>query len=68
MITKEQLEAKLNYYKIGKQQATVTLEQAKANLNAFNGAVEVLEDLLKLEAESEKQKPESKAEKEAKAT
>ena len=57
MLTKEQLEGKLNYYKIGKQQAVATLEQSKANLNAFNGAIEALEDLLKLEAKSENPEP-----------
>jgi len=63
MLNKEQLEGKLNYYKIGKQQAVATLEQAKANFNAFNGAIEVLEDLLKLEAGSADVKPKPEKEK-----
>ena len=51
MITREILNAQLELYKKGKQQALAALEKAKADFSAFNGAIEACENLLKIEEE-----------------
>ena len=51
MITREILGAQLDLYKQGRQQALEALEKAKADVNAFNGAIEACENLLRIEAE-----------------
>ena len=51
MITKEILNAQLDLYKKGKQQAVEASIKAQADVNAFNGAIEACENLLKIEEE-----------------
>lgn len=75
MITEEILKEQLELYKKGRQQAIDALEKVKADINAFNGAIEACEGLLKLNEELEAaqstettQEPISEAEQEAAAT
>ena len=49
MITKEVLQAQLELYKKGKQQALDAFEKVKADVNSFNGAIEAVETLMRLE-------------------
>ena len=48
MITKEILEAQITIYTNGRKQAAEATEKAKADFNAYNGAIEALEELIKL--------------------
>ena len=48
MITKEILEAQITIYTNGRKQAAEATEKARADFNAFNGAIEALQDLIKL--------------------
>jgi hypothetical protein len=75
MITREVIKAQLDLYVQGRQKAEEALERAKADVNAFNGAIEacnsllnINDDLEKGNSESKDPKPDSKAGKEAKAT
>ena len=53
MITREILEAQIGLYQKGGQQAAVALEKAKSDFNAFNGAIEACENLLRILGELE---------------
>jgi hypothetical protein len=75
MISREVIKAQLDLYVQGRQKAEETLERAKADVNAFNGAIEacnsllnINDDLEKGNSESKNPKPDSKAKKEAEAT
>ena len=49
MIPKETLIAQLTFYQTGRKQAIEAFKKAEADLNAFNGAIEVLQNLIELE-------------------
>jgi len=51
MITKEILKAQLDLYIEGRKHALEAFEKAKADVSAFNGAIEACESLIKLEEE-----------------
>ena len=51
MITKEVLQAQLELYQKGKAQALEAFERIKADVNSFNGAIEAVENLIKIEGE-----------------
>ena len=51
MITKEVLQAQLDLYKKGRQQALDAFEKVKSDVNSFNGAIEAVENLIKIEGE-----------------
>lgn len=53
MITREILEAQLELYQNGRTQAIDALEKVKADLNAFNGAIEACQNLLRILGEFE---------------
>lgn len=55
MITKEILQAQLDLYKKGKEQALAAFEKVKADINSFNGAIEACENLLRVEGELSKE-------------
>lgn len=59
MIPRETLIAQLTYYETGRKQAIEAFKKAEAEVNAFNGAVEVLENLIKLESALEQVKESS---------
>ena len=48
-MNKEVLEAQLELYKKGREQAFANLDKVKAEINAFNGAIEACTNLLNLE-------------------
>ena len=48
MITKEILEAQLGLYCKGRAEALVAIEKARADVNAFNGAIEACENLMRI--------------------
>jgi len=50
-MNKEILKAQLDLYIKGKQQALEAFEKAKADLNAFSGAIEACENLIRIEEE-----------------
>jgi len=49
VISKETLEAQLTFYTTGRKQAVEAFKKAEADMNAFNGAIEVLENLIELD-------------------
>ena len=51
MITKEVLQAQLELYQKGKAQALEAFERIKADVNSFNGAIEAVETLIKIEGD-----------------
>jgi len=51
MITKEVLQSQLELYQKGKAQALEAFERIKADVNSFNGAIEAVENLIKIEGE-----------------
>jgi len=53
MITREHLEAQLDLYKKGQAQAINAFEKAKADISAFNGAIEACNNLLRILGEME---------------
>ena len=62
MITREILEAQLGLYKNGQTQAVIAFEKAKADGSAFNGAIEAVNNMLRILGELEdakKKSPES---------
>ena len=67
MITKEILKAQLDLYMKGRQQTMAALEKAKADVNAFNGAIETCENFIRIEDEltAEKVRESDKAAEEA---
>ena len=48
-MNKDVLKAQLDLYRKGQQQAIMALEKAKADLAAFNGAIEACENLIRIE-------------------
>jgi len=48
MITREILEAQINLYQQGRAEALATSEKARADVNAFNGAIEACENMLRI--------------------
>lgn len=50
MITRKIIEAQLRQYESDQKRALIAVEQAKANLAAFNGAIEACNLFLKMEA------------------
>ena len=61
MIPKETLIAQLTFYTTGRKQAIEVFKKAEADLNAFNGAIEVLENLIELDGALDKTKESSEA-------
>ena len=59
MITREILEAQLKLYETGRAQALEGLEKVKADINAFNGAIEACNSLLNLLTSLEESKGKS---------
>lgn len=59
MITREILEAQLDLYKNGQTQAVIAFEKAKADVNAFNGAIEACQNLLRILGQLEEAKAKS---------
>ena len=59
MITREILEAQLGLYKQGQAQAINAFEKAKADVSAFNGAIEAVNNLLRILGEMEAAKKKS---------
>ena len=62
MITKEILEAQLGLYQKGREQALTNLEKAKADVSAFNGAIECCNNLLNVLKDLTEGKSEEKKE------
>lgn len=73
MITREILEAQLGQYREGQAQAINAFEKAKADVSAFNGAIEAVNNMLRIlgeleeakSQESSDQKPDQEAKKKA---
>ena len=65
MITREILEAQLGMYKQGQTQAINAFEKAKADVSAFNGAIEAVNNLLRILGEMEEAKRKSQESSEA---
>jgi len=60
MITREILETQLGQYREGQAQAINAFEKAKAEVSAFNGAIEAVNNMLRILGELENAKsPES---------
>ena len=68
MITREILEAQLGLYKNGQTQAVSAFEKAKADVSAFNGAIEACNNLLRILGEMEEAKKKSQELSEAEVT
>ena len=62
MIPRETLQTQLTFYITGRKQAIEAFKKAEAEVNAFNGAVEVLENLIELDDALDKTKESSKEE------
>ena len=62
MITSDTLKAQHIFYTTGRQQAVDAFKKAEASVNAFNGAIEVLDRLMELDDALEKTKNSSDAE------
>ena len=56
MIPRETLQAQLTFYQTGRKKAVEAFKKAEADMNAFNGAIEVLENLIKLDCALEQVK------------
>ncbi len=48
MINREILEAQLGLYQQGRTEALAALDRIKADINAFNGAIEACENFLRI--------------------
>ena len=59
MITREILEAQLGQYQQGQTQAINAFEKAKAEVSAFNGAIEAVNNMLRILGELEDAKSKS---------
>ena len=59
MIPRETLIAQLTSYQTGRKQSIEAFKKAEANMNAFNGAIEVLENLIELDGALEVVKAET---------
>ena len=59
MITREILDAQLGQYQQGQAQAINAFEKAKADVSAFNGAIEAVKNLLRILGEMEEAKKKS---------
>jgi len=62
MIPRETLIAQHTYYTTGRKQAVEAFKKAGADLNAFNGAIEVLDRLIELDVALENTTASSEAE------
>ena len=62
MITKEILETQIQLYERGRKEAAAALEKVKADISAFNGAIEACQSLLSLNSELEAAQPEESSE------
>lgn len=65
MITREILETQLEQYQQGRAQAINAFEKAKADVSAFNGAIEAVNNLLRILGGLEKAKSKSQESSEA---
>lgn len=59
MITREILEAQLGLHRQGQVQAIDAFEKAKADVSAFNGAIEAVNNMLRILGELEEAKKKS---------
>jgi len=66
MITRDTLKAQHTYYTTGRQQAIEAFKKAEASVNAFNGAIEVLDRLIELDDALEKTEESSEPKEEIK--
>jgi len=65
MITREILEAQLGQYQQRQAQAINAFEKAKAEVSAFNGAIEAVNNMLRILGELEEAKAKSQKSSEA---